>query len=249
MQRFISRRPSGAMMVAFLALFVAMGGSATALKGRNGVKKDDIVRGGVGTSEAANNSLRTQDIRNRTLLDRDHRRNGLTGASINEATLGTVPGAFAATNAVNAGRASTAGSADRAGSAGQADAVTGLTRLGRIAMSIGEERDIARFGPFRFTATCEDLGGGSYQARIFVENVGPDDATLESNSNDEYDFDSGEEVFVATASSNAASTSGPGDGDATFGAISSDGTALTGESVVSVHTTGSDCAVTLKVIS
>jgi hypothetical protein len=70
--------------VAYLALFVALGGSSYA-----------AVR--VDSGSVVNNSIRGIDVRNRTLTERDLRRNTLTGRSINESRLGPVP------NALNAG--------------------------------------------------------------------------------------------------------------------------------------------------
>ena len=114
-------RPSPAMVVALIALFVALGGSAAALSGTNTVDSGDIIdnqvksadvrndnltngglqgvdlkAGSVGTSEVANQSLTTSDIQD----------NSLDGIDINESTLGNVP------YAVNAGFATGAGDAD-----------------------------------------------------------------------------------------------------------------------------------------
>jgi hypothetical protein len=55
-----SYRPSHGTVVAYLALFVALGGTSYG-----------IARNSVGTRAIANNSVRTQDIRNRTIRNRD----------------------------------------------------------------------------------------------------------------------------------------------------------------------------------
>jgi hypothetical protein len=47
MRRFVRYRPSPAMVVAFIALCVALAGSATALEGRRDVKADDLATGSV----------------------------------------------------------------------------------------------------------------------------------------------------------------------------------------------------------
>ena len=47
MSRILRRRPSPAMVVAFVALCVALAGTASALPGRARVKKDDIARAAV----------------------------------------------------------------------------------------------------------------------------------------------------------------------------------------------------------
>lgn len=49
-------------MVAYLALFVALGGSATALKGQNSVRSDDIKNGQVRSQDLARNSVKRNKI-------------------------------------------------------------------------------------------------------------------------------------------------------------------------------------------
>ena len=59
MKRLLGRRPSPAMLVALLALFVAMGGSSyAAVK----IGARDIQRGAVGTRAIANNAIRSADV-------------------------------------------------------------------------------------------------------------------------------------------------------------------------------------------
>jgi hypothetical protein len=82
MTRFRRFLPSPAMAVALLALFMAMGGSAYALVITSGSIK--------------NNTIRSVDVRNRALLGKDMRSNGVGGGAIKESTLGTVPSAFIA---------------------------------------------------------------------------------------------------------------------------------------------------------
>ena|SRR5215211_3814489 len=77
MRRF-PRRPSPAMVVALVALFVAMGGSAGALV--------------VVTSEnIQNGTIRGKDIHQRTITAKRIKRNGLNGSVIKESSLGLVP--------------------------------------------------------------------------------------------------------------------------------------------------------------
>lgn len=70
------------MVVALLALFMAMGGSAYAL----------IVTSG----SIKNNTIRSVDVRNGGLLGKDLRADGVGGRAIKESTLGIVPGALVA---------------------------------------------------------------------------------------------------------------------------------------------------------
>jgi hypothetical protein len=61
--RRIVRRPSPAMVVAFIALLLALGGTATALRGSNTVFKDDIRRNAVGRSEILTNGVGKSEVR------------------------------------------------------------------------------------------------------------------------------------------------------------------------------------------
>ncbi len=73
------RLPSPSMAVAFIALLAALGGTAVALPGKNGVKSDDIAKGAVNSSDVKNSSLTTSDIKNSTLRGSDIRRTPLPG--------------------------------------------------------------------------------------------------------------------------------------------------------------------------
>jgi hypothetical protein len=62
MKRLRGRRPSPAMVVAMIALFAALGGTATALRGKNSVRSDDIRRNAVKASDIASGAVRTKDL-------------------------------------------------------------------------------------------------------------------------------------------------------------------------------------------
>jgi hypothetical protein len=103
------------MVVAFIALLLALTGTATALRGTNSVFKDDIApnavgkseirTGGVGKTEAARDSVGKLELREEGEVD-----GGLTGAHILESSLGTVPQANRANSANSANSASSANS-------------------------------------------------------------------------------------------------------------------------------------------
>lgn len=86
MRRLISKLPSPAMVVAFVALMAALAPSAAALKGVNLVSSNDIIRGAVHKSDAGRDSVGP----NEALEDTDSG-GGFTGQQIKEQTLGTVP--------------------------------------------------------------------------------------------------------------------------------------------------------------
>jgi hypothetical protein len=102
MRRYLSRRPSPAMAVAFIALLAALSGTAVALPGRNTVDSGDIKRGAVKRGDIGRNAVTRPKIRNRAVNGAKVRNNSLTGTDINESTLGQVPTANTATNAGNA---------------------------------------------------------------------------------------------------------------------------------------------------
>lgn len=108
------RRPSPSMIVAFVALTVALAGSATALPGRGQVKKDDISRAAVRSVHIKSRAVRTKHIKARAVTrSRIAKRavgsgevgqDALTGNNIVESSLSTVASASNATNATNASR-------------------------------------------------------------------------------------------------------------------------------------------------
>jgi hypothetical protein len=79
------RRPSHATVVAYLALFVALGGSAYAVK--------QVPKKSVGAKQLKKNSVTTAKIRNQAVTAAKIRNGTLTGAQIDLSTLGTVPSA------------------------------------------------------------------------------------------------------------------------------------------------------------
>jgi hypothetical protein len=114
MKWLLRRRPSPAMLVALLALFVALGGSSyAAVK----IGARDIKRGAVGTRAIANDSVRSADIHNATISGADVKDDSLTNADIDNASLS----AATAKSADTAARANTAASATTANSAKKAD--------------------------------------------------------------------------------------------------------------------------------
>jgi hypothetical protein len=86
MRRLLNSRPSPAMVVALIALFVALGGSGYA----------------------------AISIKNGSLPGKKLKRNSVTGKQVKESTLATVPRARSATQAATAANAANAASADNA---------------------------------------------------------------------------------------------------------------------------------------
>jgi hypothetical protein len=112
MSRILRRRPSPSMIVAFLALSVALAGTATALPGRARVKKDDIARAAVRSIHIKSRAIQSKHIKSRAVTRSKIARraisssevgqDSITGTNIVESSLATVPSASNATNAGNA---------------------------------------------------------------------------------------------------------------------------------------------------
>jgi len=86
------RRPSPAMIVAIIALFAALSGSAYAALGKNSVGSRQLKSKAVTTGKIANNAITSIKVA----------KGALTGEDINVNALGTVPNATSASQAGNA---------------------------------------------------------------------------------------------------------------------------------------------------
>ncbi len=75
-------------VVGYVAVFLALSGTATALGGSDTVFSDDIVNGEVKTPDLANNAVTTGKIRNGHVLNDDLAANAVTGGKVEDATLG-----------------------------------------------------------------------------------------------------------------------------------------------------------------
>ena len=85
MRRLRLRRPSPALVISLIALFVALGGTSYAA-----IK--------IGARNLKTGSVGTRAVKNATLSGRDMRRAGLSGREINEGRLGAVPTAGGTTH-------------------------------------------------------------------------------------------------------------------------------------------------------
>jgi hypothetical protein len=106
---FKGRRPSPAMGVAFLALILAVSGTAVALPGKNLISSDDIKKGAVKNPDIARGAVTSTKLRNGAVSTGKLRNDAVTGEKVNEGSLGPVPNAANATNATNAQNATQLG--------------------------------------------------------------------------------------------------------------------------------------------
>ena len=114
MRRFKLRRPSPALVIACIALFVAMGGVSYGFA-TGSIDSREIRNGGVTTNDLRNNEVRGRDIRNSTIGGRDVAFNTLSGNDIKESALGQVPRATIAAFAANASNAASLGGVGSSG--------------------------------------------------------------------------------------------------------------------------------------
>jgi len=135
------RRPSAAMVVAIVALVVAASGTAVAAS--HLVNGDSLIR---------KDSLSGNRLLNATV----------TGKKIKLSSIGEVPRAKTAANAEELGghpaSAYALGSSTVAGS-------------GLVTASGGQTVKLASFGPFTVNLTCNDDGGGTFDAAVDVTST------------------------------------------------------------------------------
>src|SRR5688572_22937975 len=93
MRNLFARRPSPSMVVAFVALLAAVGGTAAALPGTNTVDSGDIRKGAVKRADIARNAVNGRKVAN----------GSITGADVKEGTLGKVERAESANTAGSVG--------------------------------------------------------------------------------------------------------------------------------------------------
>jgi hypothetical protein len=98
----LHRRPSPAIVISIVALFLSLGGisygvATGSIDSReirnNDVRTRDLRNNDVRTRDLRNNEVRGRDIRNSTIQGRDVALNTLTGDDVSETSLGQVPSA------------------------------------------------------------------------------------------------------------------------------------------------------------
>ena len=112
MKSILSRRPSPALVISCIALFVSLGGVSYGVATgfidsreikNNQVRSSDLRNNTIRTFDIRNNEVRGFDIRNSSVQGRDVALNTLTGADVSEQDLGKVPSAAAADTAASVG--------------------------------------------------------------------------------------------------------------------------------------------------
>jgi hypothetical protein len=155
-KRLIPSRPSPALVIACLALFVSLGGVSWGVA-TGFIDSREIRNNTVRTQDVRNNDIRGVDIRNSTIRTRDVALNSLTGADINESRLGRVP------TAGNAGNADTLAGLGPGAFARSGDTVRFSLKLGD-----GQVAEVARHGAVTISARCLDDDGGTDRLRLIA---------------------------------------------------------------------------------
>jgi hypothetical protein len=142
------RRPSPAMVIALIALFVSLSGVSYGVATgfidsreikNNEIRSLDIRNNEVRTRDLRNNEVRGIDIRNSTVQGRDIALNTVTGEDVKEDTLQKVPSALLA---------------DTATSATSADSVKGLNLINATVARDAPAITLASNGPLTLLGGC-----------------------------------------------------------------------------------------------
>ena len=167
-KRLSFRRPAHGTVIAYLALFVALGGSAYAIQ--------RLPRNSVGTRQLKANAVTGGKVKN----------GSLTGKDVDASTLGTVP---TATRAAAAGHADSAGRADTASDAGSLQGLSPSAFVHGDGSVIAVRRDMApesnKVPLFEFpgnTAITASCFGSAAGWDIRHESGGPVDTVYGLNS-------------------------------------------------------------------
>ena len=156
-----ARRPSPALVIALIALFVSLSGVSYGVATgyidsreikNNQVRSLDIRNNEIRTRDLRNNQVRGIDIRNSSVQGRDIALNTINGNDVNESTLDKVPSAT---------------SADTAGSAATAGSVGGIAarKFSYSAETGSDFVQILNFGGLVLEADCDNAGGPALVVR------------------------------------------------------------------------------------
>ena len=102
MKRLFAHRPSPALVIASIALFISLSGVSYGLA-TGIIDSRELRNNTIRTQDLRNNDIRAIDIRNSTIRGRDVALNTLTGGDVAESKLKQVPSALSADNAAALG--------------------------------------------------------------------------------------------------------------------------------------------------
>jgi len=203
MKRILRRRPSPALAVSLVALFVALGGSAYAL----------TITGG----DVVNGSLTGSDIRNRSLTQHDLKGRALKGTLMIKDSVGYNAVKEQVLDATKLKQVNSSKDSDRlAGAAAH--------RIAPFSLDNNQSKAVATVGPFTLTARCRTEGPA--QVAEIVIQTNQNNSAVEGATKDT-DFDIGETVALVAAQNPSGTPAF--DQEAAGAAIAPDGTEILGQ--------------------
>jgi hypothetical protein len=180
--RIQGARPSPALMISLVALFVSLGGVgyAAATIGssqitNNSVRGKDIRNSTITGKDVKNSGLTGSDVKNSGLTGSDVKNSSLTGSDVLESSLGKVP------NAAHADDASTVGGQGP----GAFFPAAKLKTIQRFTLTNNQTRVLITNGPLTLTAQCEinqtlETNANSDRAEVLVTTT-VDGVALDAN--------------------------------------------------------------------
>jgi hypothetical protein len=179
----LRRRPSPALVISLIALFVSLSGVSYGVATgfidsreikNNEIRSLDIRNNEVRTRDLRNNEVRGIDIRNSTVQGRDIALNTVTGDDVREDTLQKVPSALLADSATTAGSVSSL-------------KIISQTTVAESALPV----TLATHGPLTLIGKCEPGADAPTEARLAVQ-TSEDNSTAGGETAGDKDLDAGQ---------------------------------------------------------
>jgi len=177
-KRYLARRPSPALVISLIALFVAMSGTGYAV---SKVGSKQLKKNAVTSSKIKKNAVTSSKIKKNALTGPKIKKDSIKGDDILESSIAKVPDADKLD-----GLDSTA-----------YEKSSKFTRIALFSLGNNETKDIYSLGPFKLTAKCQlAVGGTDDFARILIST------TQDNSSFDGADI--GPDLDTGTAEANRA---------------------------------------------
>ena len=235
--RFKTARPSPALVIACISLFVALGGVGYAAA-TGSIDGREIKNNSVASKDIKNSSIVSRDVRNSTLTGSDLQDNGIKGSDVDESSLGKVGSASRADNAGTAGSANTASTANSAGSVG------GLTlrKVAFLPNVPAANGPIASLAGLTINASCV-ANEVTLTATTSVENSGIYTAYSDTDVNGIAAADLETSTFDTTSTFDLMAGDGGNEGIVNFVYEGRDGRTVSGQLSTNEGETDPDCLV------
>jgi hypothetical protein len=140
----IRKRLTYANVMSSIAVFLVLGGGAAiaakSILPKNSVGKKQLTTNAVTTAKIKKDAVTTAKIKKNAVTTAKIRNDAVTGDKVNESTLGTVPSAVNAQNAVNAG------------------SFEKYVPFGIVTANNGETKTLVNYGPFSLIGLCKADG-------------------------------------------------------------------------------------------